>query len=441
LTVYRSFYWRIAISFVVLVVVVLVIQVGMFGVIMARTMVAGPPPLYVVMENGEILSSRLDAPDGPIGAELADAVRRQPQEAMATAPIYSSGRRRGTIVLPPLSPSPVRQNLLRLAVPSTIVLALATAIAAIVIFRPARRRLQELEKAAERLGRGDLEARAPVRGRDEIAHVAAAFNKMAEELAAREDSLRAADRVRRQILADVSHELKTPLTAVRGYVESLRMGGDTFDADKRERYFAIVERETLRLDRIVQDLLELGRLEDQAMRCELRVFAIDRVFDRVVTRHEVDASVHRITFTVDIGEEADQMVGDPYRIEQAVENLTANALRYTPDGGPITFVSTVTPDSIRLSVIDSGLGIPPEHLSHIFDRFYKADTSRAGSSGSGLGLSITKAIVDRHGGQIGVESRPGRTQFTLTFPQDENRQTPASSKVQSVIRNAHCGCR
>ncbi len=423
----RSFYWRIAISFVVLVVAVLVIQVAMFGVIMARSIVAAPP-LYVVMESGDILSTRPEAPDDATRTAVGDLAHRQGPDAIRTAPIYVAGQRRGTIVFPPGPPSPVRQSLLRLAVPATIVLALATAIAALVIFRPARRRLQELESAAERLGRGDLAARAPVRGGDEIANVAAAFNRMADELAAREESLRTADRVRRQMLADVSHELKTPLTAMRGYVESLRMAGEAIEPEKRERYFATLERETLRLDRIVKDLLELGRLEDQAMRFELRVFAVDRVFERVVARHEGEASARRIAFRVEVGEDADQMVGDPYRIEQAIENLAANALRHTPDGGSITLAASIARATIHVSVIDSGEGIPAGHLPHIFDRFYKADSARSGSSGSGLGLSITKAIVDRHGGQIDVESRPGRTQFTLIFPRDDDGPSEAPSK-------------
>ena len=420
---YRSFYWRIAISFVVLVVTVLGLQVAMFGIISVRSIDAAPP-LYISMQNGDILSSRPEQLDATTRAGIADVVGRKPAEAPRTAPIYADGRQLGTIVFPRRPPGPVRQNLLRLAVPGTIVLALATAIAALVIFRPARQRLRELETAAERLGDGELTARAPVRGGDEIARVSAAFNRMADELAAREDSLRAADRVRRQMLADVSHELKTPLTAMRGYVESLRIDGDALEREKRDRYFTILERETLRLDRIVKDLLELGHFEDQAMHFEHRVFAIDRVFDRVAARHEVDVAARAIAFAVSVGEGADHMVGDPYRIEQALENLVANALRHTPDGGSIELSSSVALGTIQLSLVDSGEGIPPEHLPHIFDRFYKADSSRSGSSGSGLGLSIAKAIVDRNGGRISVNSRPGRTQFILTFPNDDTATTP-----------------
>ena len=150
------------------------------------------------------------------------------------------------------------------------VLVLGTVLTTLMIFGPARRRLREVETAARRLGTGDLTARAPERGGDEMARVASAFNRMAGELAARDEALRTSDRLRRQMLADVSHELKTPLTAMRGYVETLSMAHRadvTLDAATRERYFDILERETGRLDRIVKDLLDLApqRLRDNAV--------------------------------------------------------------------------------------------------------------------------------------------------------------------------------
>src|SRR5207245_9701875 len=138
----------------------------------------------------------------------------------------------------------------------------ATKFVAAFVFAPARRRLAALQESTKRLGSGDLTARAPDEGGDEVAQVAATFNKMAEELAARDEALRASDRLRRQMLADVSHELRTPLTAMRGYVETLHMSDVMLDCATRERYFTTLERETFRLDRIVKDLLDLARLED-----------------------------------------------------------------------------------------------------------------------------------------------------------------------------------
>jgi signal transduction histidine kinase len=199
---------------------------------------------------------------------------------------------------------------------------------------------------------------------------------MAGDLAVRDEALRASDRLRRQMLADVSHELKTPLTAMRGYLETLRMKDVDLDPFTRERYFQTIERETLRLDRIVQDLVDLARLENGVGTMEVRVFAIDRVFQHVVARHEAEAERRGVSLRVAVNEGADQIVADPDRIEQVVENLVANALRFTPSRGTIELSSRLDGDVVILSVVDSGEGIAASHLAHVFDRFYKADSSR-----------------------------------------------------------------
>jgi signal transduction histidine kinase len=307
-------------------------------------------------------------------------------------------------------------------VPGTLLLVVATTLAAVIIFGPARRRLTALEAATVRLGAGDLSARAPESGGDEVARVAAAFNRMAQELAVRDEALRTMDRLRRQMLADVSHELKTPLTAMLGYVETLHMADVALDEATRERYFETLERETRRLDRIVRDLLDLARLENGIGPLDARVFTIGRVFEHVIERHEQESRSRDIAVRVAIDDKADQVTADPDRIEQAVENLFANALRHTSSGGQgfIELSARAEGESIVLAVVDSGPGIPPEHLPYVFDRFYKADAARANNaSGSGLGLSITKAIVQRHGGSIHVDSVPGRTAFTIVLPDQQ----------------------
>ena len=179
-----------------------------------------------------------------------------------------------------------------------------------------------------------------------------------------------------------------------------------------------IERETLRLDRIVKDLLDLARLEQGGVTLDVRLFAIRRVFDHVIARHEFDAEARRVSIDAAVTDDADQVLGDPHRIEQVVENLVANALRHTPDRGSIELRAESANGAIVISVADSGTGVPPEHLPYVFDRFYKVDEARTnGSGGSGLGLSIAKAIVERHGGTIGLASQPGRTVFTITLPQ------------------------
>jgi signal transduction histidine kinase len=238
------------------------------------------------------------------------------------------------------------------------------------------------------------------------------------------------DRLRRQMLADVSHELKTPLTAMLGYVETLHMSDVGLDAATRERYFETLERETRRLDRIVRDLLDLARLENGIGPLDARVFAIGRVFEHVIQRHDQESHIRGIAVRVAIADQADQVMADPDRIEQAVENLFANALRHTPSGGAIELSARTDGDSIALSVVDSGVGIPSEHVPYVFDRFYKADAARANNfDGSGLGLSITKAIVRRHGGSIQVSSVPGCTAFTIVLPHQQEPPTPHSAST------------
>jgi signal transduction histidine kinase len=287
-----------------------------------------------------------------------------------------------------------------------------------LIFYPARRRLRGLEHAAQRLGEGDLRARAPQSGGDEIARVAAAFNHMAGELETRDAALRTSDALRRQMMADVSHELKTPLTAMRGYIETLRMPEVALDADRRDRYFETIDRETRRLERIVKDLLDLARYEHGGVVLQQRVFDIERLFQNVAGRHEREAQAKGVAISMHVDAHADQVVADPDRIEQAIENLVGNALRHTPAGGTITLRAAQAGGVATLTVSDTGAGIAPDHLPNVFERFYKVDAARASeSAGSGLGLSITKAIVERHEGTIQVASEPGRTTFTIRLPQ------------------------
>jgi signal transduction histidine kinase len=241
---------------------------------------------------------------------------------------------------------------------------------------------------------------------------------MAADLEQRTDALQISDQLRRQMLADISHELRTPLTTMRGYLDTLDMPEIVLDDDKRRRYVDTARRETIRLERIVSDLLELARFEDGVAAIAPRVVAVERVLSGVARRFERDAAAANVTIRTCVDPAADQIVADPDRLDQAISNLVANALRHTQPGGTIDLDASVADSRCRISVVDSGRGIAPEHLPHVFDRFYKVDASRtSGLAGSGLGLSIVKAIVERHGGTVSVTSQPGRTAFVITLPQ------------------------
>lgn len=293
------------------------------------------------------------------------------------------------------------------------ILGVGMALIALVVFGPARRRLREVQAATERLGAGDLSARAPEDGGDEVAAVARSFNKMAEELASRARALESSDAARRQLLADVSHELMTPLTAMRGYIETLAMSELRLDDPTRERYMGIVSEETRRLERIIGDLLDLARLEGGGTTMRREPVDVGALFSRVAARHERELRDRGIRLVQRV--DAEHVVGDADRLEQALQNLAANALRHTPDQGEVALSSSHTPEGTLLTVRDTGPGIPLEHLPLIFDRFYKADAARRAVSGSGLGLSIVKAIVERHGGRITARNDGGAV-FEIVLP-------------------------
>ena len=352
-------------------------------------------------------------PGGPFGRGGGDRFIRP-------SPIVVGGRLAGVVVVPPQAPFGFLLGRFApmLALVAAGVLIVGTVLTSAMIFGPARRRLRSLETAARKLGSGDLSARAPDRGGDEIAAVASAFNAMADDLSARAEALAASDRIRRQLLADVSHELTTPVTAMRGYLETLTMPELALDEATRGRYLTIISDETNRLERLIGELLELARLEGGGGSVHIDTVPIAGLFDRVTARHERATQSAGVTLETEIAPGAETTIGDRDRLEQALQNLAANAIRYAPRGSTLRLAARPVDGGVALSVEDEGAeGIAAEHLPHIFDRFYKADASRAGvKGGSGLGLSIVKAIVERHGGRISVTSRPGRTVFEMVLP-------------------------
>jgi signal transduction histidine kinase len=336
------------------------------------------------------------------------------------AAVFVDGEPVGTVAVllgrPPMG-MVVRELAPTMALIGGSVLIVGSTLIALFVFGPARQRLKQLQEATRRFGAGDLTARAPDRGGDEVAALARSFNQMGDELASRAQALEASDKARRQLLADVSHELMTPLTAMRGYIETLSMKELGLDEGTRDRYLRIIDDETHRLERIIGDLLDLARLEGGGGTMRREVVPVHALFERVHSRHERELTARHITLAANISHGAEFVNGDPDRLEQAVQNLAANALRHTPDGGEIVLSADLVDGRFRLRVRDSGPGIPAEHLPLIFDRFYKVDAARKAAGGSGLGLSIVRAIVERHGGTISAHNEGGAV-FDILLPAD-----------------------
>jgi signal transduction histidine kinase len=354
--------------------------------------------------------------------------RRGIGSSTITAPIVVKNATAGFVIVPS-GPPPISIMLRELG-PTLAwlglgLLGLGATVTALLIFRPAHKRLRALEQAARALGQGRTDVRAIETGGDEVSSLAHTFNTMAADLASRATALAEADRTRRQLLADVSHELMTPLTAIRGYTETLAMTDVALDSSTRERYLNIVEQETHKLEAIIGDLLDVARLEGGGETLTLEAVPIDHLFRRVLDRHEPAMREQQIAMDVDIASGTPAVHGDAARLEQALQNLAANAIRHTPAGGRVTLRAAPVDRGVLVSVRDTGPGIPPEHLPRIFDRFYKADAARSGTpvpSGSGLGLSIVQAIVRRHGGEVSASNAPdGGAVFQVWLPASETR--------------------
>ena len=339
------------------------------------------------------------------------------------AAIMATDRQVGVVAVPS-NPPPVSVALRELGPTLTWValglLVLGATLTALFVFRPVHKRIRSLEHAARALGEGRTDVRAKESGGDEVSSLARTFNRMANDLESRATALAASDRARRQLLADVSHELMTPLSAIRGYVETLGMADVPLDQDTRKRYLDIVERETHKLEAIIGDLLDLARLEGGGDRLKAEPVAIEDLFRRIADRHEPSLRDRNVSLQIDVAPGTPRVLGDAGRLEQALQNLAANAIRHTPTDGTVRLSASPNESGVHITIRDTGQGIPSEHLPRVFDRFYKVDASRAGTavpSGSGLGLSIVRAIIERHGGTVTVANAPdGGAMFELELP-------------------------
>ncbi|MFC1475390.1 sensor histidine kinase [Candidatus Zixiibacteriota bacterium] len=314
------------------------------------------------------------------------------------------------------------------ATPRPILLSIPIAIllagtAGLIMFRVLLKRLRALETLAARVTEGDLEARVPDPGADEIGQLGARLNRMTESLAEAKRHIDENDRQRRQLLADISHELATPLTSIRGYTETLLEPTVTVSNEERAAYLHRVLEESKRMDLLIQDLLDLTRLEAGAITLEK-----ERLDWTALCRNTMDRFQDRMReaglnlYWRDPTETA-WVMADGRRLEQVLENLLINALRYVPTGGTVTLslarTTEQTTDYFQLTVHDDGPGFPPGDLPRVFDRFYRADEARS-AGGTGLGLAIVQEIIRLHGGRVGAENiQPTGAAITVLLPAQE----------------------
>ena len=361
-----------------------------------------PQPIVLADADGMVVVA---------GGQYETGQKVAPSVLSKGTPIDGGGRTVGTVFSTgqQSEPSPLENRYLSRVIQSLLVAALGGAVIALLlgllIARNLTRPLRRLTEATQSMAAGNMEERVVEGSRDELGELARAFNQMSADLAR-------ANQSRRQMTADIAHDLRNPLTVIGGYLESLQDG----KLDPTPERFATMRAEVDHLQRLVDDLrtLSLADAGELSLRREPVEPAV--LLGRVAAAFGHAAGEEGIRLVVSVQAGARPAALDPERIEQVLRNLVDNALRHTPSGGRVGLSAEWASEVLRIGVTDTGVGISPEDLPHVFERSYRADSSRSGSE-SGLGLAIARSIVELHGGSIRAESTPGQgSRFILEIP-------------------------
>jgi signal transduction histidine kinase len=269
----------------------------------------------------------------------------------------------------------------------------------VFLSRTLTRPIRELTQATHAVSEGDLSQQVPVRSNDELGELARAFNKMSAELSRSVNA-------RKQMTADIAHELRTPLSLILGHAEAVH---DGVLPPTREN-FEIIREEASRLEHLVNDLRTLSLADAGELTINPQVIEPERLINEVAGLYQFETQRKNISLDVETASPLPNIEIDPGRMTQVLTNILDNAIRHTPEGGRIVLSVKRENDHVQLIVQDGGLGVPPEYLDRIFERFYRTDASRQreGDGGSGLGLAIAKSIVLAHGGQLSAENESGK---------------------------------
>jgi signal transduction histidine kinase len=365
-----------------------------------------PQPFALVDQNGEVIIS---------GGEYQPGQKAAKDALAKGINIEIDGKVVGTVLSTGQTPtrSAIENKYLASVSRSLWIAALGGAVIALLLglflARTLTRPVRDLTTATHALAQGRLEQRVPVRSADELGDLAQAFNQMSADLARSNQS-------RKQMTADIAHDLRNPLTVLGGYLESLQDG----KLKPTPERFATMQAEIQHLQHLVDDLRTLSLADAGELALRRQPVAPVELLEQTAAAYQHQAEQQNVRLMVDVEPGLPEISLDPARMEQVLGNLVSNALRYTPDGGEIRLGARREGENVIISIRDTGSGIAPEILPHIFDRSYRGDPSRSGDQ-SGLGLAIAKSIVELHGGKISVESNKMGSRFFIVL---EHPQTP-----------------
>ena len=289
------------------------------------------------------------------------------------------------------------QRINRLLLYGALIGAVIALVLGVLLSRTLTRPIRELTQATHALSEGDLSQQVPVRSNDELGELAQAFNRMSSELSR-------SITTRKQMTADIAHELRTPLSLILGHAEAVHDGV----LPPSHENFEIIREEATRLEHLVNDLRILSLADAGELSINPQTVEPARLLQEVVSMYQYEAQRKNLRLELDIASPLSPIEVDPGRMTQVLTNILDNALRYTPEGGRIILSAKEPKEQIELSIQDSGPGLKAEDLDRVFNRFYRTDASRQRDGGSGLGLAIAKSIIQAHGGQVSAESEPGK---------------------------------
>jgi signal transduction histidine kinase len=301
-------------------------------------------------------------------------------------------------------------------------IAVFTAIVGLLVFGLLTRRLKRLNAEMQRVTDSRFVVEPALNklnsGGDEIDELSSAFVDMSAQIRTQISQLTENDRLRRELVSNISHDLRTPLTAMQGYIETLIIKSDSMSAEDRDRYLRIAQKHTVRLGTLIGDLFELSKLDAASVTPSVESFSLPELIQDIAQEFQIESERKNIALHVEVDEAAQDTMGDIGLIQRVLENLVRNAIQFTPEGGEVTISISERRDSFAIAVSDSGPGIAEEDVPRIFDRFYRArDGEEARSDSSGLGLAIVKRILDLHDSRILVVSKLNAgTRFEFELP-------------------------
>lgn len=360
---------------------------------------------------------------------------RDPQtpRVFSAAPIEQSGRINGYIYVilrgeefDSIAERILTSHILSLALKGIIFSIVAASAIGLVALTMVTRKLHRLTRIVLSFREGDYTQRVQITSNDELDELGRAFNTMADTLSRQVEELKHTDELRRELIANVSHDLRTPLASMQGYLETLLMKESNLPAEERRKYIEVVFSNTGKLSRLIQELFELSKLETRQSQPQVEQFSLTELASDLVNKLTPIAERNGVHLSIDIPQGARQVQGDIGMIDRVLQNLLDNALRHTHAGGEVRIALHYNEGRVEVSVEDTGDGIAKDDLPFVFDRFYQ---SRAGKNigAGGLGLAIVKKILEAHGESIRVDSTPGKgTRFTFGLPSVGQRESAAA---------------